>query len=449
MNDTPTTNIATLTALRTRWSLALFLVAAFVFRLAFGLLNKYWEADEIQIQLIGLKFFTTGAWPYFGPDVTHTQTQIPGALQGLLVGGPLYLLPIPEAPFVLVNLLSMASLSLLAWYILVQVPSLPRWFVWSWVFTAPWTLHYGAHVLNTDYVMTGAILFWVGMWEMTPGLRQDVIPRFLAGMMMGFGLLWIFQLHLSWPVLLPFIGFAAWSAVRESPRTLARWGGGLLLGAATIGALLVPTIVVYGLGGGTGGTESNLVFAGWNPLELFATIVARFFSFASYELAYWLGGSTADRLALVGRHPWVIQFAAFLFLVGYLHPLVLAVEFFRSKSQATWRTVRHLVGALLLILFVAYNFSVAGPHSHTFYLTMPVAMLYSMYCWAPWLERQTWRRFAALVIFSGLVVSASFMADYGPLRSLYSDRARVIRAIQQSDYHIVGERRSTEWGCCY
>jgi hypothetical protein len=223
----------------------------------------------------------------------------------------------------------------------------------------------------------------------------------------------------------------------------------MLLGAAAIGTLLVPTIIVYGWGGGTGGTESNLVFAGRNSLELFATIVARFFSFASYELAYWLGGSTADRLALVNRHPWVIPFAAFLFLVGYLQPLVLAFEFFRSKQQATWRAARRLVGALLLVLFVAYNFSVTGPHSHTFYLTMPVAMLYSMYCWAPWLERQTWRRFAALVIFSGLIVSASFMADYGPLRSLYSDRARVVRAIQQNDYHIVGERRSTEWGCCY
>ncbi len=447
MNDASSGH-GSLTDFRTWRSLTLFLVVAFGFRLAFGLLNKYWEADEIQVQLIGLKFYTTGAWPFFGPDVTHTQTQIPGALQGLLVGGPMYLVPVPEAPFVLVNLLSLGSLALLAWYVLVQVPSLPRWFVWSWVFTAPWTLHYGAHVLNPDYVLTGAILFWIGMWEMTPGIRQDVIPRFLAGVMMGFGLLWIVQLHLSWPVLLPFVAYAAWSILRESPRAFARWGAGLLTGAAAIGTLLIPTIVAYG-SGGTGGTESNLVFAGWNPLELFATIVARFLSFASYELAYWLGGSTADRLGLVGRHPWVIPFAAFLFLLGYLQPLVLAVEFFRSKPQASWRAVRRLVAALLLVLFVAFNFSPTGPHSHTFYLTMPVAMLYSMYCWAPWLERRSWRRFAAIVVLSGLVVSLSFMADYGPVRSLYSDRAKVVRAMQQGDYRIVGERRSAEWGCCY
>ena len=59
----------------TRWRIVSFLAVVFLFRLAFGLLNKFWEADEIQVFLIGLKFFTTGAWPYFGPDVTHTHTQ--------------------------------------------------------------------------------------------------------------------------------------------------------------------------------------------------------------------------------------------------------------------------------------------------------------------------------------------------------------------------------------
>jgi hypothetical protein len=182
---------------------------------------------------------------------------------------------------------------------------------------------------------------------------------------------------------------------------------------------------------------------------LFGTIVARFLSFASYELAYWLGDDTAGRVAMTTRHPWVIPFAAFLFFLGYLQPLVLAVEFFRSKPQTSWPAIRRIVAALMVVLFVAFSFSVIGPSSHTFYLAMPVAMLYSMYCWAPWLQRPAWRRFAAVVLISGVIVSASFMADYGPRRSLYHDRARVIRAMQQGDYHIVGERRSTEWGCCY
>jgi hypothetical protein len=77
---------------------------AFLFRLGFGLCSEFWNTDEKQVYLIGLKFYKTGAWPYFGPDVTDT-IQIPGALQGLTTGLPFYLLPIPEAPYILLNLL--------------------------------------------------------------------------------------------------------------------------------------------------------------------------------------------------------------------------------------------------------------------------------------------------------------------------------------------------------
>src|SRR5882672_5902018 len=90
------------------------LLLAFLFRLAFGLC-QFQDEDTKQIYLIGLKFYTTGAWPYFGPDVTNT-IQIPGALQGLVVGLPFYVLPIPEAPYVLLNILTFSSLCFFAWY---------------------------------------------------------------------------------------------------------------------------------------------------------------------------------------------------------------------------------------------------------------------------------------------------------------------------------------------
>lgn len=73
------------------------LLLAFLFRLFFGLCSQFRDPDTKQIYLLGLKFYTTGTWPYFGPDVTNT-IQIPGALQGLVVGLPFYVLPIPEGP---------------------------------------------------------------------------------------------------------------------------------------------------------------------------------------------------------------------------------------------------------------------------------------------------------------------------------------------------------------
>src|SRR2546422_8495415 len=102
-----------LTKRQRRVLIFLALVSAFLFRLAFGLCSPLWTAseDEKQIYLIGLKFFTTRSWPWFGPDVTNA-IQIPGALQGLLVGLPFYVLPIPEGPYIFLNVLSFASLCL-------------------------------------------------------------------------------------------------------------------------------------------------------------------------------------------------------------------------------------------------------------------------------------------------------------------------------------------------
>ena len=65
------------------------LAALFAFRLAFGLSSEFFFEDETQVFLIGLKHYATGNWPFFGADVVWTRSEIPGALQGLLVSLPL------------------------------------------------------------------------------------------------------------------------------------------------------------------------------------------------------------------------------------------------------------------------------------------------------------------------------------------------------------------------
>src|SRR5438270_14100848 len=151
------------------------LCAAFLFRLAFGLCSQFWTDDERQVYLIGLKFYSTGAWPFFGPDVS-SGVQIPGALQGLLVGLPLFAAHAPEAPFILLNLLSFASLCFFAWYCVRRLPGIPKWFVWGWLLNAPWTLNFSTHVVNPSYVLTGGILFFVGALEIIPATRKALVP---------------------------------------------------------------------------------------------------------------------------------------------------------------------------------------------------------------------------------------------------------------------------------
>ena len=81
----------------------LLFIFLYVFRTLFGLTQTFFSPDEIQTYLIGLKFYCTHAWPFFGPDLIVTETgfysQIPGPLEGLLIGGPLWILPIPGSSF--------------------------------------------------------------------------------------------------------------------------------------------------------------------------------------------------------------------------------------------------------------------------------------------------------------------------------------------------------------
>src|SRR5438876_6317428 len=110
----------------TAWGLA-GIIALFAFRLLFGLSSEFFFEDETQIFLMGLRYHATGAWPYFGPDVVWTKSEIPGALQALLVGIPLNLWPVPEAPFVLLNLLSTAALAAWCAYVSKRLPTVPTW----------------------------------------------------------------------------------------------------------------------------------------------------------------------------------------------------------------------------------------------------------------------------------------------------------------------------------
>ncbi len=212
MNETPALN-------EPRYStpaITLFLLAAFLFRLFFGLCSQFWTIEENQVYLVGLKYYATGQWPYFG--ATAFKAKIPGALLGLTVGLPFNLWPAPEAPIIFLNLLSFGSLCLLAWYCSKRLPRFPRWFLWAWLMTAPWTLNFSTHVVNPSYVLFGGILFFVGFWETIPSLRAGILPQGLCNALMGFAFFWVIQFHLSGVALVPWMLLSFFLQLRRAPR---------------------------------------------------------------------------------------------------------------------------------------------------------------------------------------------------------------------------------------
>jgi hypothetical protein len=419
---------------------------AFLFRLAFGLCLDFWTQveDEKQIYLIGLKFFTTGAWPYFGPDVTNT-IQVPGALQGLVVGLPFYVLPVPEAPYIFVNILSFASLCFFAWYCTRRLPEIPKWFVWSWLLTAPWTLNISTQIYNPSYVLPAAILFFVCAIETYPFLSRGLVPLKWANFAMGLSLFWVMQFHLSWVILLPYILLSFYFQLRTSGWKALKGVMYFGVGAIPTGSFLIPTFVKYGLSGALGNTNEAVQFNYTNLLKaanVVEGVLGRFLSFASFELPRFIGGNTAKRLLFMRENPWLIPFVVFLTVVGILQPIALLVLWFKKRhSVKDWKAMKYFTLATVVLLYVSFLFAIRTPLSHTFYTTLPIAMLYSFYCWNEFLKKRSWQKFALVFIICGIIFNIGLAMNNYSRVSIYLERSKVVEAIKARDYRIVGERR--------
>lgn len=417
--------------------------ALFLFRLAYGLCSEIWFIDQQQIYLIGLKFYCTGSWPYFGADVAP-HIQLPGALQGLAVGLPLYLCPFPEAPYVLLNLLSFAGLVFFAWYCSRRLPGFPPWLLYTWLLTAPWALAWSTNIDNDSYVIFGSCLFFAGFLEAVPALGLGLIPVPLANFLMGFGIFWNAQFHMSYVVLIPFVLYAVYSqasAYRFKPLPLFTPVISLALGCLSTGLFILPTFLHYGLAQGTGGAGKAVTFNPENFLDFF-TVLARFLSLASCEIPRFLGAHTADRLDFLRENGWLAPFAVVAGLLGIVQALALLAGWFRREHpQKDWPAVKKLALATFLLIYGSFLFAIKAPAAHTYYLTLPIAMLYGFYVFSPWVSKKWFLNLAKVLVVCNILFQAGLAAHNYKAKSLYKDRGLFVTAIQQKNYHLLGERR--------
>jgi hypothetical protein len=429
-----------------RWRVPLILAVCFAFRLAFGLSREFFFEDETQVFLLGLRYQATGAWPFFGPDVVWTRSEIPGALQALLVGLPLRLLPIPESPFVLLNLLSFAALAALAWYACEQAPAVPRWLVWGWFLTIPWTLQFSTHIINTSYILAPAIVFFIGFFEAIPALTLHRLRPALAFALMGLAATWLMQIHMSWPLLLPFAA-GAWITRRgDGPVALTRSAAAFAAGALLPGALLIPTLARYGLTAGSGGVARNLHPHVVNPW-IAVTTLARFLSFASLEISRFIATDGAKRLEFFTRHRWLAPLAAVIWIIGLIQPLWMFVDACRPRRQwpvsvppRKWAMMRLLLGASVLLVYASYWLVMEPPQAHAFYALAPIALLFAVFWW-PFVDSPRARRFAATVLALNIALHAGLAWTQAPELSLYKNRRVVAAAVRLKQPEMFAHRR--------
>lgn len=415
------------------------LLLLFTLRLAYGLCSEFWFPDELQVYLIGLKFYTTGHFPYFGPDVVYTSSQIPGALQGLLVGLPFYLLKLPEAPYIFLNLLSMSALCLFAVYIQKRFAETPAWFIWIWLLTCPWTMNFSTHILNPSYVLFAAVLFFIGFFEAMPKLSIGFLKPWLAFFLMGFALFWMYQLHMSWILLVPFIAAAFWFSFRKNKIGALTFALGCLLSAST----LIPTFLAYGMHADSGNTSENIVFNASNAKEIL-TVLLRYLSFASNEIPRFIDTDGGSKVQFFRDYLPAAPFILFAILMGFLQVAYLVIAFFRKNPKPEFAWVKWITFIAMMLTYLSFFFSVKGPSSHTFYVLFPLVMFYSFYCWQPLFRKKWFTILMAVMLFSTLVTNITLAYHNYHLKSMYTNRELPLKAIQEKDYHILGERRASD-----
>jgi len=342
------------------WS---FLGMAFLFRLAFGLCTEIWFIDQQQIYLIGLKFYCTGLWPYFGADVAP-HIQLPGALLGLVVGGPLYLCPIPEAPYILLNLLSFAGLVFFAWYCSKRLPQFPKWILYTWLLTAPWALNWSTNIDNDSYVLFGSCLFFIGFLETVPALSLNRLHPAAASFLMGFALFWDIQFHMSYVLLFPFVLASAYFQWKSPRLNRGSSLGAFLLGCLTTGAFLLPTLEKYGLSQGSGGAGGAIAFNPENILSL-PVILFRYLSLACCEIPRFIGANTKARLDFLKENAWIAPFAVVAGALGIIQVLALVAGWFqKNHPQKDWAAVKGLALGTFFLIYLSFLFAIKPPAAH-------------------------------------------------------------------------------------
>jgi hypothetical protein len=199
--------------------------------------------------------------------------------------------------------------------------------------------------------------------------------------MMGAAIGWVMQIHLSWPLLLPYVALAWLAGWRHGVRAAAVNTGAFAVGLLLFGSLLIPTFLVHGLGGGSGGTLRNLRPHWVSPYVALSTL-ARLFSFASLEIWRFIATDDGKRIMFLVRHAWMAPLAAVCWAAGIWQPIWMLGQWFRTASPLPdWRAIKWLVAATVALVYASYWFVLEPPQAHAFYVVAPVAFMFAAYCW--------------------------------------------------------------------
>ncbi len=420
---------------------------AFFFRFWFGLNCPALlpDDDEVQTYVIGLKAFTTHTWPYFGPDLQNGgaafNTQLPGALEGGLLFLFLKIWPAPESPYFFTNLVTFAALSFLAWYCHKRLPSFPPWFIFTWIYVSIWTTHFSTQVVNTSLSLVGAVLFFIGFMESVPDLSLNFLKGIWPNALMGFGFFWVLQLHMTWVFFVPFFLFSFYQQARTG--AFKRACIFATVGAIPMWTLLIPTYLKYGFRTGHD-LNGSFCFLSIKGVMSFFDVLGRYFSFACFELPRFIGDHTPERIQYLRDNPAITFPGYFLWVAGILQAVLMLVFWFQPKhTRPDWKGIKFLSLAVFIVLYLSFWFSIREPFAYRIYESLPIAMIYSFYCWDALIKIKFWRILGVVFILAAVYFQVFYTyKEWLRKESVYWQyRDRMAQALTAHDYRLLAERR--------
>lgn len=397
----------------------------FVFRLYFGLQSNFTHWDYHQLYLMGLKQYTTGIFPYYGPDVVWSQTQIVGGLQSYLISIPLMIYPHPASPIVFVNILCFMSLSLLAWYGTKRFPNLPRWFIWSWTLTMPWILQFSTTIINQSYLVFFTIPLFIAIIELIVYPNNLLFSRKTMYFTMGICLLSAYQLHLSWVVGFFFAGtaFLYDSYKISNPKKIGTHILFGLLGLILPALLILPAYLKFGLIDSA--TTKNMLL-NINNLKDFHEVPFRVLSIATLDMV------KVDLKDITS--PLAVILMKITRVIGYIHMiLALFLLLYWKKMPKTWKPMAILTLASFVFIFVGYLFAIRPMGTSTLVILSPFSLVSFLFVWDRIFKWKYMNYFFYFSLFLSVTCSLLQTHFWKDKRSVFSYEEKIQLAINSKE----------------
>jgi hypothetical protein len=180
----------------------------------------------------------------------------------------------------------------------------------------------------------------------------------------------------------------------------------------------------------------------WSNVGEFTTILARFLSLVCFEMPRFIGQSNHERYDFLFGHPLLLAPGYLLWAAGILQAIALFGFWFKKDHPIPgWKKTKWLALGLLMMVEVSFWFTVKMPIAHIYFVLFPFIMFYSCYVWSLFATQARWRLAAKVFLGLGLFFQVVFAVQLAPQCSIYPQRDQVTKAIQQKDYHLMGERR--------